>query len=120
MRRLTALNCLYQLTADDRLVTPMTAEVGVLTGPRYYGPPYHKVHNHGLMANLAVLRARLLGRHAWISTALARMSTEAPLAFSRWARPSSSRRPTSWSTSRCGSRPRGRSRRPRPARGSCR
>lgn len=84
MRRLTALNCLYQLTADDRLVPAMAAEVAVLTGRRYYGPPYHKVHNHGLMANLAVLRAgRLLGRNAWISTALARMSTEVPLAFSR-------------------------------------
>src|SRR6185312_5854385 len=75
MRRLTALNCLYQLTADGRLVPAMAAEVAVLTGPRYYGPPYHKVHNHGLMANLAVLRAgRLLGRNAWISTALTRMS----------------------------------------------
>jgi len=84
MRRLTALNCLYQLTADERLASAIASEVAVLTGPRYYGPPYHKVHNHGLMANLAVLRAgRLLGRKAWVSTALSRMSTEAPLAFSR-------------------------------------
>jgi hypothetical protein len=51
LRRLTALNCLYQLTADGRVARAMAAEVAVLTGPRYYGPPYHKVHNHGLMAN---------------------------------------------------------------------
>jgi hypothetical protein len=84
MRRLTALNCLYGLTADDRVAAVMAKEVAVLTGPRYYGPPFHKVHNHGLMANLAVLRAgRLLSRNTWVKTALSRMATEAPLAFSR-------------------------------------
>jgi hypothetical protein len=83
LRRLTALNCLYQLTADDRLPAAMAAEAAVLTGPRYYGPPHRQVHNHGLMANMALLRAgRLLGRADWTSTALARMRAEAPLAFS--------------------------------------
>jgi hypothetical protein len=82
-RRLQAENCLYSLTHDSRLVPGMTADANVQFGRRYYGPPYRPVHNHGLMANLRLVRAgELLGRSTWVTFALNRMAHEAPLAFS--------------------------------------
>jgi hypothetical protein len=84
MRRLTAENCLYQLTHSRRLISGMTADAKVLLGPRYYGPPYHQVHNHGVMANLALLHAaELLGNRQWRLKATARLRSESTLAFSR-------------------------------------
>ncbi len=85
LRRLETLNCLYALTRDDDLRTSMGKNVAVLTGTRYYGPPNHAVHNHGLMANLQMIRAaELLGdQPAWRSKAISRIVAEAPLAFSR-------------------------------------
>lgn len=82
-RRLQTENCLYSLTHSSRLVPGMVADANVQFGSRYYGPPYRQVHNHGLMANLRVLRAgELLGHSTWVSIALNRMAHEAPLAFS--------------------------------------
>ena len=82
-RRLQAENCLYALTGDDRLVPGMQADVDVQLGTRYYGPPLFSVHNHGLMANLRLVRAgQLLNRPMWVSNALGRMRSEASLAFS--------------------------------------
>jgi len=82
-RRLQTENCLYSLTHNSRLVPGMTADAKVQFGWRYYGPPYHPVHNHGLMANLRIVRAgELLGHSSWVSLALSRMAHEAPLAFS--------------------------------------
>jgi hypothetical protein len=82
-RRLMVENCLFELTHSASLVPGMVADAAVQLGPRYYGPPYHPVHNHGLMANLRLVRAgELLGRSVWVSIALNRMKTEAPLAFS--------------------------------------
>ncbi|WP_328474178.1 hypothetical protein OHA21_14475 [Actinoplanes sp. NBC_00393] len=84
LRRLETMNCLYALTGAASLRTGMAADAKVLLGWRYYGPPNHPVHNHGLMANLQLVRAGdLLGMPAWKSTAVNRMSKEAPLAFSR-------------------------------------
>jgi hypothetical protein len=84
LRRLDVLSCLYALTRSSTLVAAMNADVAVLLGPRYYGPPYHGVHNHGLMANLAILRAaELLGQTQWRNKALARMRSEAPLAWTK-------------------------------------
>ncbi|GLZ00123.1 hypothetical protein [Actinoplanes sp. NBRC 103695] len=84
LRRLEAENCLYALTRSAGLIPGMTADARVLTGSRYYGPPYHPVHNHGLMANLQLIRAgELLRLPAWRRTAMNRILTEAPLAFSR-------------------------------------
>jgi hypothetical protein len=81
-RRLATENCLYALTHDQRLVPGMVSDGRVQLGSRYYGPPYHLVHNHGLMANLRLVRAgELLGRPAWITAALARMRAEAGQAF---------------------------------------
>jgi hypothetical protein len=83
LRRLETKNCLYALTGSTRLRSGMTADAKVLLGSRYYGPPRHPVHNHGLMANLALIRAgELLKVPAWKSTAVRRMTSEAPKAFS--------------------------------------
>lgn len=82
-RRLQVEDCLYELTRDARLVPGMVADARVQLGSRYYGLPYHPVHNHGLMANLRLLRTgTLLKRAAWVTTAVGRMQREAPLAFS--------------------------------------
>jgi hypothetical protein len=82
-RRLQAENCLYALTHDTRMRAGMTADANVQLGPRYYGPPYARVHNHGLMANIRIVRAgELLSVPSWRTTGLSRMRTEAPLAFS--------------------------------------
>lgn len=84
LRRLEVLTCLYRLTRDQRLVPLMHADANVLLGPRYYGPPHRPVHNHGLMANVRLVRAaNLLNVPSWKSVALQRMRAEAPLAFSR-------------------------------------
>lgn len=82
-RRLQTENCLYRLTSDPRLRPGMTADVAVQLGPRYYGPPYARVHNHGVMANLRMVRAgELLDVASWRTTAIGRLQSEAPLAFS--------------------------------------
>jgi hypothetical protein len=61
----------------------MNDNVAVQFGPRYHGPPYRQVHNHGLMANVRVLRAGVLRNVAsWRTRAMDRMSAEAPLAWS--------------------------------------
>lgn len=82
-RRLAVENCLYDLTHDSRLVPAMTADVRVQLGSRYYGPPNHPVHNHGVMANQRLVRAgEILDRPEWVTVALDRFQNEAPLAFS--------------------------------------
>lgn len=85
LRRLTTLNCLYPLHRDPALVPLMAAEVAVQVCPRYYGPPCHPTHNHGLMANTAIYRAgALTGNKAWQDRAAARMAAEAPGFFDRY------------------------------------
>ncbi|MBV9097428.1 MAG: heparinase II/III family protein, partial [Frankiaceae bacterium] len=82
-RRLQVEDCLYELTHDTHLVPGMAADVAVQLGPRFYGPPYRSVHNHGVMANLRIIRTgELLGRSNWVSIGLTRLRQEAPLAFS--------------------------------------
>ena len=85
LRRLETLNCLYALTRNDNLRISMDMNAAVLLGKRYYGPPNYPVHNHGLMANLQLLRAAeiLGGRTGWRSVAITRIVNEAPQAFSR-------------------------------------
>jgi hypothetical protein len=84
LRRLGAENCLYSLTKDARLVPVMQADVAVQYGWRFYGPPRWPVHNHGVMADLAVLRAAdLLGRRDWRARSIKRLVSEAPLAWTR-------------------------------------
>lgn len=82
-RRLAVENCLYDLSHDLRLVPGMTADLKVQLGNRYYGPPKFPVHNHGVMANLRLVRAgEILGHPEWVTVALDRFEHEAPLAFS--------------------------------------
>jgi hypothetical protein len=83
MRRLETENCLYGLTRSASLVPGMTADATVLLGDRYYGPPRFSVHNHGLLANLRLIRAAaLLDRPDWSAAAIHRITSEQPLAFS--------------------------------------
>ncbi len=83
MRRLLAEICLYNLTGSKRLFSGMKADANVQLGSRYYGPPYQPVHNHGLMANLALLRAgTLMDNETWRTVAARRMRSESVLAFS--------------------------------------
>ncbi len=78
LRRLENLNCMYSFTGDARLAEAMRAEADVLSGNRYYGPPYRRVHNHGLMANLRLIEAgRLTGRTGWVQRARDRILAEA-------------------------------------------
>src|SRR3954454_11066086 len=83
LRRLETENCLYALTKSSKLVNGMVADANVLLGPRTYGPPNFPVHNHGLMANLRLVKAAdQLNKPAWKTTAINRMTSEAPQAFS--------------------------------------
>ncbi|WP_328475103.1 hypothetical protein OHA21_17485 [Actinoplanes sp. NBC_00393] len=83
VRRLQVENCLYALTRSPALLAGMVADVEVLTGDRYYGPPFRPVHNHGLMANLAMFSAgKLADRPDWARLAVDRILAEAPLSFS--------------------------------------
>jgi hypothetical protein len=80
LRRLGAENCLYSVTKDSRLPAVMAQDVNVQYGPRYYGPPRYPVHNHGVMADLAVIRAAdLLGRTDWRTKSINRLIANAPL-----------------------------------------
>jgi hypothetical protein len=82
LRRLMAENCLYALTGDARLEAAVRDDVAVQFGPRFYGPPYHAVHNHGVMADRAVLvTASLLHRTDLRDQVVARLLSEAPAAF---------------------------------------
>lgn len=82
-RRLDTLRCLYVLSHDERLVAEMIAAANVLLGPRYYGPPNFPVHNHGVIANIALIKAaQQLGISEWRDTAVARIQAETPLVFS--------------------------------------
>jgi hypothetical protein len=84
MRRLLAENCLFSLTHSKRLLSGMKADANVQLGARYYGPPYQPVHNHGLMANLALLKAgTLVGNSSWKAVAARRMRAESVKAFSK-------------------------------------
>lgn len=79
LRRLEAENCLYSVTRDARLIPVMTADVNVQYGTRYYGPPLHGVHNHGVMADLAVIHAGdLLKRTDWLNRSMDRLLTNSP------------------------------------------
>ncbi|CAB4911826.1 unannotated protein [freshwater metagenome] len=81
-RRLGTVVCAYDKTSDVRLLPIMTSLVAGLSGPRYYGPPYRQVHNHGLFANLAIFDAGLVVSEAtWVDFAVGRIEAEAPLVF---------------------------------------
>ena len=79
-----ALNCIYALTSDDRLLPALAATVAANKDPvRYYGPPGKQVHNHGLLANLALIQTADLTHDPDLRAfAVARLTIAAPKAFS--------------------------------------
>jgi len=84
LRRQQALNCLYRASdGDPRLIPAMTATATAnMDTARYYGLPNHWPHNHGTMANLALLDAGdLLDNPAWKSVAVHRLLTDSGGAF---------------------------------------
>ncbi len=83
LRRQENLNCLYSVTRDARLVPVMSAVAHANLDPlRYYGPPVHPPHNHGIMANLALLNAsELLGRADLRTAAINRMRVAVVASF---------------------------------------
>lgn len=84
LRRQQALNCLYRLSGGDARLVPAieaTARANMDVN-RYYGLPKNPPHNHGVMANLALLDAGdLLGRKLWRDTAAARLVRDSGGAF---------------------------------------
>jgi hypothetical protein len=79
LRRLATEDCLYAVTKDPRLAAAIAADVSVEFGPRYYGPSRYIVHNHGVWADLGVVRAAdLLGRKDWATRSINRLLTNAP------------------------------------------
>jgi hypothetical protein len=83
LRRLETENCLYAISRSPSLIPGMRADAAVLLGARYYGPPFRRVHNHGLFANLRLMQAAtLLDRPDWRTTAIQRILSELPHAFS--------------------------------------
>jgi hypothetical protein len=83
-RREQSLNCLYALTHDDRLLPALQGAIAANKDlGRYYGPPNHYVHNHGTMANQALLdTATLLGDVDLHAYAVRRLLDEIPKLFS--------------------------------------
>lgn len=81
--RLDTMTCLYDLSGDSRLVPIVDDLVAANVDPaRYYGPPRRKPHNHGAMANMALLEAaRAFDQPKWQSTALDRLWTDSQLVF---------------------------------------
>jgi heparinase II/III-like protein len=74
-RRQQVLNCLVQLQPDRAVRRLLTATIAANRDPlRYYGLPRRPPHNHGLMANQALIESgRLLARPELVRTAEARL-----------------------------------------------
>ncbi len=84
LRRQQALSCLYRASnGDARLIPAITATAKAnMDTSRYYGLPNCPPHNHGLMANLALLDAgELLNNATWKSVAVSRLVTDSAGAF---------------------------------------
>lgn len=81
--RMATISCLYQLTRDERLRPVMEALVQANLDPdRYYGPPRRPPHNHGAMANRALLRAAsVFALPEWAAAARARLAEAVDLVF---------------------------------------
>jgi len=79
-KRMTVLLCLWDVSKDERLrgVIADLAEVN-LDVRRYYGRPERPPHNHGAMANFALIGVgEALERQDWIDAALDRMEVDFP------------------------------------------
>lgn len=77
-KRLQSVSCLYGLSKDRRLI-PVVEQLAAanMDDSRYYGPPMRKAHNHGVMADRALIdAARILGRPDWEAKAIQRLRTQ--------------------------------------------
>ena len=81
--RMGTISCLYAATHDVRLEPVMDRLVAATLDPyRYRGAPLNKIHNHGTLANVALLEAaRVFGRPEWREPALRRFDADAASVF---------------------------------------
>lgn len=78
-----AVNCLYLLTGDERLI-PVVEELAQanLDPARYWGLPLNPVHNHGILANIVMLEsAEVFDRAEWRDQALGRLDADSGRVF---------------------------------------
>jgi hypothetical protein len=77
-RRQQTLNCLVQIQPAAAVRSLLTATIRANLDPRrYYGPPFALAHNHGLMANHALITSGLiLGRPRLVTIAAARLTRD--------------------------------------------
>lgn len=81
--RMTLITCLWSITGDDRLRPLMEALVAANLDPaRYYGRPRFAPHNHGAMANFALISAAdAFDRVEWARAAVRRFAVDFPEAY---------------------------------------
>jgi len=81
--RMTLITCLWAMTGDERLRPVMEALVAAnLDSARYYGRPRFAPHNHGAMANFALISAAdSFGRPEWARAAVERFAADFPEAY---------------------------------------
>ena len=82
--RMGTVNCLFEITHDERLVPVMERLVLAAADPyRYRGLPLKKVHNHGALSNIMMAEsAKVFGRDDWWQLALRRFSDDVAGVFS--------------------------------------
>jgi len=82
-QRMGVISCLYAATEDERLIPVMERLVLANADPfRYRGQPINRVHNHGTLANLALIEAaELFGRDDWRDLAIRRFDQDAKSIF---------------------------------------
>lgn len=81
--RMGAVACAYVATGDERLGSVMDKLVAANLDPyRYRGAPVNKPHNHGTLANIALLQAaRVFSRPEWREPAIRRFEADARTVF---------------------------------------
>jgi len=79
------ISCLFSYTKDERLVPVMERLVLANADPhRYRGQPLNRVHNHGTLANLALIEAAsVFGRPEWRDLAIRRFDQDAKSVFAK-------------------------------------
>ena len=82
--RMGVVGCLYRYTQDARLLPVIERLVLANADPfRYRGQPFNRPHNHGTLANLALLEAfRTFARPEWRDLAFRRLDGDAKSVFS--------------------------------------
>ena len=81
--RMGVISCLYEYTKDERLIPVMERLVLANADPfRYRGQPLNRVHNHGTLANLALIEAsEVFDRPEWRDLAIRRFDQDAASVF---------------------------------------